>query len=148
MKNEHMLRIVERALPIIREVTTILKDDFSDIKLVVVTKRTQRRITGTDWMIESWEEREKNVERIRTIAKRAIGKFKGFNRKVIFLSITTLIPHSTSKSSDPITIRICFGNVKKSVVMARKNKGNNRKIVAVRIVATDDTNDNADLFIF
>jgi hypothetical protein len=43
-----MLRIVERALPIIREVTTILKDDFSDIKLVVVTKRTQRRITGTD----------------------------------------------------------------------------------------------------
>lgn len=43
-----MLSRVERALPIIRDVTTIVKDDFSLIKLTVVTKSTQRRITGTD----------------------------------------------------------------------------------------------------
>lgn len=73
---------------------------------------------------------------------------RGLRRKVILFSTTTFIPQRTNRSNDPITINICFGNVKKSVVIVKKNSGNKRKRVAVIMVATDDKNDKTDLLIY
>ena len=77
-----------------------------------------------------------------------MGKLSGLRRKVILFSTTTLIPQRTRSKREPMTISICFGNVKKSVVMVRKNRGNKRNIVAVIIVATDDKSDKTDLLIY
>ena len=99
-------------------------------------------------MTASCDESEKNVERIRTSPKRRIGKLSGLRRKVILFSTTTLIPQRTKSNSEPMTINICFGNVKKSVVMVRKKRGNKRNNVDVIIVAADDRSDKKDLLIY
>ena len=107
------------------------------MKLTVVKKNNPRSITGTDCSIASWREAEKRIERMRTTAKSRIGIFRGFMRIVTFFSITAFTPHNINKAREAPTKRICFGKVKKSVVIVRKKTGNRRKTVAVRIVATD-----------
>lgn len=72
---------------------------------------------------------------------------RGFTRTVILFSVTTFIPHRIKRRRLPPTTKICFGKVKKSVVMVRKNKGNNKYITAVAIVAIEDRSPLAFLYI-
>jgi hypothetical protein len=47
----------------------------------------------------------------------------------------------------PNTISSCLGKVKKSVVIVRKNAGNNRYITAIKMVAIDEIKPRADLLL-
>ena len=146
LKEAKMLSIAETALPINSEVITIVNDDFLLKKLTVVKKNTPRSMTGTVWRSASWRESEKKVERIRTTAKRSTGILRGLASTVIFFSRTTLIPHNNKSKRLPTTTRICFGKVKKSVVIVRKKTGKRRQTTAVTITAAESKNERADLF--
>lgn len=126
LKLARILRMAESALPIIREVRTMINDDFSWTKFIVVKKNTQRSTTGVDCKIASCTELEKKVERIRATANKRTGIFNGFVTTVILFSTTTFTPHNTKRRRLPNTMRICFGKVKKSVVMVRKKRGKRR----------------------
>jgi hypothetical protein len=97
--------------------------------------------------MESCLEREKNVETIRTAVKTSTGIFRGFIRNVTFLSVIALIPQRMKRARAPNTISSCLGKVKKSVVIVRKNAGNNRYITAIKMVAIDEIKPRADLLL-
>lgn len=115
------------------------------MKLTVVKKKTQSKTTGVVCNTASCKEAEKKVESIKITAKIRIGIFKGFVTRVILFSMTTFTPHKTRSNKLPKTTSSCFGNVKKSVVIVRKNSGKRKKIVAVTIVPILSTIDEADL---
>ncbi len=130
-----MLNNADTEVPIKREMTIIIKDDFSCTKLIVVKKNRHKSITGSDCRIASCLEREKNVESIKITANKRTGILRGFIRTVTFLSARVLTPHNMRRTREAKTIRICFGKVKKSVVIVRKKTGNSRYTVAVNTVA-------------
>jgi hypothetical protein len=71
---------------------------------------------------------------------------RGLASIVIFFSRTILIPHNNRSNKAPKTTKICFGKVKKSVVVVRKKTGKSRQTTAVAITAADSINERADLF--
>ena len=107
------------------------------MKLIVVKKKSPKRITGTACNSASCLEIEKNVDTIRTPIKRRTGILRGFISIVTFFSTIVLIHQMIRRARDAKTISICFGNVKKSVVIVRKKIGKSKKTAAVKIVATD-----------
>jgi len=72
------------------------------------------------------------------IAKTAIGKLRGLAFRIIFLAKRTFTPQRIIKISVAPIIKSCFGIMKKSVVLRRKNKGRKnkvREIINVEIVS-------------
>lgn len=130
-----MLRRAETDVPTSKDMIIIIKDDFSCTKLIVVKKNRHKSITGRDCSRASCRDREKKVESINTTANKITGILRGFIRTVTFLSASALTPHNIRSRREAKTTRICFGKVKKSVVMVRKKTGNNKYTVAVSTVA-------------
>jgi len=73
-------------------------------------------------------------ERRITMANIIIGRLNGVMRRVIFFSRKILIDQRRRRKSVPKAIRICFGRMKRSVVLARKNEGTRKKRMAVEMI--------------
>ena len=114
--------------------------------MIVAKKKRPRRITGRDCKRESCPKTEKIVERATKIINKRTGIFNGFERIVTFLSTIALTAQRIKSIRALITTIICFGKVKKSVVMVKKNTGNKRYTTAIKMVAADDIYVRAVLF--
>ena len=73
-------------------------------------------------------------------------RLRGFVKKVTFFSIAALTPHKTKRRREAKTTRSCFGKVKKSVVIVKKNTGKSKNTNAITIVAIEFKYSKAPFF--